>query len=92
MSRASDNFLANLHSMIAEEFARQLKEGTRVPTKDGFVETISPTPALLNAARQFLKDNHIEATGGDEDSALNRLAKSMGSFSHEDDEDHADVR
>ncbi|BEP42099.1 hypothetical protein [Variovorax sp. V15] len=50
--RASEKALAELHAKLAEV----LKEGLAFKDEDG-----KPNPALLNVARQFLKDNKIEA-------------------------------
>jgi hypothetical protein len=44
--RATESALADLHGVLAREFTR-LVQGEEV------------SPALLNAARQFLKDNNI---------------------------------
>ena len=50
--RASDEALASLHAKLAEV----LKEGLALKDELG-----RPNPALLSVARQFLKDNKIEA-------------------------------
>jgi len=50
--RASEKALADLHAKLAEV----LKEGLEFKDEDG-----KPNPALLNVARQFLKDNKIES-------------------------------
>lgn len=48
MNKAPNDFLNALHGELAKELMKRIKEGTA-------------TPADLNAARQFLKDNGIEA-------------------------------
>jgi len=48
MSKASEEFLDKLHSALAEELLRRIQDGTA-------------TAADLSAARQFLKDNGIDA-------------------------------
>ena len=48
MSRATDDLLALLHGELASEFLRRIKDGTA-------------TAADLSAARQFLKDNGVDA-------------------------------
>lgn len=50
--RASEQALSELHAKLAEV----LKEGLAFKDEDG-----KPNPALLNVARQFLKDNKIES-------------------------------
>lgn len=50
--RASDKALADLHIKLAEV----LKDALAFKDEEG-----KPNPALLNVARQFLKDNKIEA-------------------------------
>jgi hypothetical protein len=44
--RATEDALADLHGTLAREFVRIISEG-------------NASPAALNAARQFLKDNNI---------------------------------
>jgi len=48
MSRAKDELLDVLHGALAKELLRRIEDGTA-------------TAADLNAARQFLKDNGIDA-------------------------------
>jgi len=48
MSKANDAILEALHGALADEFLRRIREGTA-------------TAADLSAARQFLKDNGIDA-------------------------------
>lgn len=48
MSKATDELLDLLHGELAKEFLRRIKDGTA-------------TAADLSAARQFLKDNGIDA-------------------------------
>ena len=50
--RASQQALSDLHA----ELARVLKLGLEFRDEEG-----KPNPALLNVARQFLKDNKIES-------------------------------
>ena len=50
--RASDQALSDLHAKLAEV----LTEGLGIRDDEG-----KPNAALLNVARQFLKDNRIEA-------------------------------
>ncbi len=48
-SKATQNSLEELHALLADYFKGALKE-------------TDVAPSLLNAARQFLKDNGIEAS------------------------------
>ena len=48
MSAATKDFLADLHNELAKELARKIKDG-------------EATAADMAVARQFLKDNGIEA-------------------------------
>jgi hypothetical protein len=50
--RAAEQELGELHA----DLARVLKVGLQFRDEDG-----KPNPALLNVARQFLKDNKIES-------------------------------
>ena len=49
-NKAGEEELSNLHGLLANEFARRIREG-------------SASPSDLNAARQFLKDNNISCDG-----------------------------
>lgn len=53
--------MADIHSELAQELSRQLKEGSDVVNKKGRVTKVAPTPALLNVIRQFLRDNGVQA-------------------------------
>lgn len=77
MSRATENELGSLH----EELARILKTEIRkeVVDKDGNV--VRPA-AILNVARQFLKDNNITATI--DNKPMRELVDSLPSFEDED--------
>jgi len=63
MSKATEDKLGDLHGALAREFSRQIQDG-------------DAAPALLNAARQFLKDNGIEADGA-KNSQLGNLAAEL---------------
>jgi len=55
--------LEQLHALLAEEFLDQVKNGMSVVTngpEGRQVERVSPPASLLNAARAFLHDNHID--------------------------------
>lgn len=58
--------LQDLHTKLAEVLAAAITEG--VPVKDetnGSVHKAPAPAAVLNVARQFLKDNNIEALPAD---------------------------
>jgi len=64
MSKATEKELSELHGVFARELKKLItkkhykvvkdKEGEELAVEEG------PSPALLNVARQFLKDNKIE--------------------------------
>lgn len=59
---ASIKELNELHKLLAETFAVQIKT--------------DPSPAMLSAARQFLRDNNI-ASSPEHDTRLNQLVASL---------------
>lgn len=59
MNKADEKELGSLHGALAKILREQIE--------------LEPSPALLNVARQFLKDNKIEAIGA-EGSPLHDLA------------------
>ena len=63
MSKATDELLNALHGALASEFMRRIKDGTA-------------TAADLSAARQFLKDNGIDAIPT-KDSPLGNLVENL---------------
>lgn len=60
--RKRNDILSSLWQLTVDELIKQLKHGIQVANKDGEVETISPTPALLAVVIKFLKDNEIDLT------------------------------
>lgn len=82
---ASQEKLSNLHDALANHFADVLKNGEEELTKDGEVVRVKPKAATLNAIRQFLKDNGIEAKPG-EGTGLGHLVAQLPQF--EEDELH----
>ncbi|APT58548.1 hypothetical protein RQ831_16160 [Roseomonas gilardii] len=76
MSRATEELLAKLHKLMADEFVDRLQNGEK--DKDG--NEIPATAATLNTIRQFLKDNGItaEPKPGSPLDHLNRLANFDG--------------
>jgi hypothetical protein len=63
--------LEQLHGLLIEEFIGRIESG-------------EAEPSLLNAARQLLKDNSVDAVVTD-DSPLNRLSKMVLPFDNERD-------
>ena len=63
MAKAKDELLEALHGALAEEFLRRIKDGTA-------------TAADLSAARQFLKDNGIDAAPK-QGSPMNNLMENL---------------
>lgn len=68
MNKADEKALAGLHGMLAEVLTLAIKEGLPVLKDDGSplmengkVVRMPAPAAILNVARQFLKDNKIEA-------------------------------
>ena len=66
--KATEAALASLHSALADELADRIKNGESkidlVDCEGTVVEHVTKIPAgasTLSVARQFLKDNHIEA-------------------------------
>jgi len=70
MAKAKDELLEMLHGALAEEFLRRIKDGTA-------------TAADLSAARQFLKDNGIDAAPK-EGSPMNNLMENLPFEANED--------
>lgn len=62
-AKATEAVLAALHGALAQAFADRIKDG-------------AATPADLNAARQFLKDNNIFADP-EENKGLQDLLKTL---------------
>lgn len=68
MNKADEKELASLHGQLAKVLKDAITDGTPVIVdgvplmdKDGNFVKLPATPAILNVARQFLKDNKIEA-------------------------------
>lgn len=69
MSKADEKALSGLHGKLAEVLTQAITQGVPIKDRDGLAITdkdgnvmTEPAPAaILNVARQFLKDNKIEA-------------------------------
>lgn len=71
-SRASEEILGQLHTVLAEDLLRRIQSG-------------EATPAELNAAIKFLQNNGIEAVHA-ENSPLAALVASLPKFGVEEEE------
>lgn len=80
--RASEDSLGDLHSKLAEVLTDAIKNGVTILDKEGVAHTVAAPAAILNVARQFLKDNGID-TVPTVNSPLGDLAKSLPSFDEE---------
>jgi hypothetical protein len=58
---ASLSDLQELHGTLARQLLKMVTAGQVVINEDGLPVVISPTPAVMNVVRQFLKDNNIQA-------------------------------
>lgn len=72
--------LSTLHTKLALVLADAIENGEKAKDEEGNLISVTPSPALLNVARQFLKDNDIKAKVV-EDSPLDKLAKAATSKS-----------
>jgi hypothetical protein len=87
MSRsASKVMMEALHKALAETFNDLLTNGRTVIDKEtGEALKVPPDASTLNAVRQFLKDNGIEANAEDSDE-LKKLARKALPFPTQTDE------
>jgi len=53
--------LGDLHGELAATLKKMMMKGEVVIDKEGLPVATTPSPALLNIVRQFLKDNNISA-------------------------------
>lgn len=64
---ATNPRLAALMDALLDELTSQIKDGTTGVDKDtGEIVKSSAPAALLNVARQFLKDNGVDVPAGDD--------------------------
>lgn len=63
MAKASNDSLGNLHDLLATTLAQAIKDGivVGIDEKTGEVVKAPAGAAILNVARQFLKDNNIDS-------------------------------
>lgn len=85
MSKRADlQVLESMHAKLAQAFAEGI-EPEPVLDKEGNCVGYKRNPAILSAARQFLKDNNI-AGAAVEGNEVEKLAKSLGNLPYGDDE------
>lgn len=80
MSKASKKDMEALHGALT----RYLADAVSGSVKDADGNPVPPSPALLNVARQMLKDNHIEGPAV-EGSDLKRISNNLPKFDDVDD-------
>jgi hypothetical protein len=73
MATASRAALERLHAALAETLRIAIEDGIQVVDKEGNVSNATAPAAYLKEAREFLKDNKIEAIAVS-GSPLSRLA------------------
>lgn len=78
MSKASEKELASLHALLAKSLADAITNGVPVVDKEGNTITVPAGAAVLNVARQFLKDNNIQAT--EENQGVKDLVAALPDF------------
>lgn len=77
---ANEKKLVDLHSMLAEEFLTQIQDGeVEISEITGEEVRKPPSAALLSAARQFLRDNHIDTNASKltKDSTIVKLGANL---------------
>ncbi len=79
---ASKKAMEGLHTALANALAKAIKDG--VTDKEG--EAVNVTAAYLSVARQFLKDNNIEATS--ENPAIQGLTSVVASLPFSQPDEH----
>ena len=86
---ADSEMLGSIHTLLAEDMLKRLKEGEEVVTKDAegktVVTRVKPSAATLGQIRQFLKDNNIEADKKKNKPLVN-LAAALPFTTEDDDE------
>jgi hypothetical protein len=86
MSKASSKAMEALHGALASTFKDILENGeVAIDKETGEAVKVTPQASTLNAIRQFLKDNKIEAADG-ANKDMNALARMHLPFQSENDE------
>ncbi len=89
--RATIDKLGELHGVLAEDLMKRIKDGEVVQTKEGDVVTISCSVAALNVARQFLRDNGIQADAETNPQLKDLVSRLPFKDANGDDEEEANV-
>ena len=76
MSKATVAALGQLHALLAEALGKVIREGVKVVDKEGEEHVVDAPAAFFKEAREFLKDNHIEADP-EKNPGLKSLADSL---------------
>jgi len=88
---AAKQTLEALHDKLATTLAEIIESGEIVKNADGEAVKVTPSASILSVARQFLKDNHIEAQAVP-GSPLGKLAGVQMPFPSAASEDAAEER
>lgn len=59
--KASEAALAKLHELLASAFTGIIRDGVTVMNREGNEVKLTAPAAYLKEAREFLKDNNVEA-------------------------------
>lgn len=59
--KASEAALAKLHELLAEAFTGIIRDGVTVMNREGKEVKLTAPAAYLKEAREFLKDNNVDA-------------------------------
>lgn len=59
--KASEAALAQLHALLANAFTGIIKDGVTIMNRDGEEVKVTAPAAYLKEAREFLKDNNVDA-------------------------------
>lgn len=78
---ASQSELSALHAVLAQTLADAITNGVLTLDKDGNKVTIPAGANILNVARQFLKDNNIQAT--EASTGVKNLVAALPDFTEE---------
>lgn len=79
MSKERKAAIAQIHDALADELCTQL-EPLEVTADDGTVTKVRASASVLNVARQFLKDNGIDALADEGTGKLAGLASKVSDY------------
>lgn len=81
--------LNELHTLLTDHLLARIKNGERIVTKKGAVIDVSVSPAVLNVARAFLKDNGVESKDDDDSAGVRELAEQVRALAKDEDADQS---